>query len=222
MANHGRALIVDAMSTFGALEIDARQVPFVAVVASSNKCLEGVPGVGFALIRRDALELCRGNAHSLSLDLFAQWQGFEKNGQWRFTPPTHVIAALDQALDEHESEGGVHGRGARYARNHQILVDGMEGMGFRCLVARQKQAPIIVTFLMPADPSFQFPHFYERLRNEGYLIYPGKLTAVDSFRIGCIGHLGETEMHAALHAIRTVLGEMGVSSGAPASEPTVA
>ena len=126
VAGHGRALIIDAMSAFGALPLDARQVRFAAVVASSNKCLEGVPGMGFALIRRDVLERCKGNAHSLSLDLFDQWEGFEKNGQWRFTPPTQVIAAFLQALDEHAAEGGVAGRGARYARNHEILVDGME------------------------------------------------------------------------------------------------
>jgi 2-aminoethylphosphonate-pyruvate transaminase len=215
VARHERALIIDAMSTFGALEIDAREVPFVAAVASSGKCLEGVPGMGFALIRRDALELCRGNAHSLSLDLFAQWQGFEKNEQWRFTPPTQVIAALRQALDEHASEGGVKGRGARYARNHWVLVDEMEEMGFRCLVAREMQSPIIATFLMPADPNFEFSHFYERLRSRGFLIYPGKVTVADSFRIGCIGHIGETEIRDALDAIRTVLVELGVSNVSP-------
>jgi 2-aminoethylphosphonate-pyruvate transaminase len=215
VASHGRALIIDAMSTFGALELDAKETPFVAVVASSNKCLEGVPGMGFALIRRDALELCRGNAHSLSLDLYAQWQGFEKNEQWRFTPPTQVVAALDRALDEHASEGGVAGRGARYARNHQVLVDGMEALGFRCLVARDQQAPIIVTFLMPADPNFEFPAFYEHLRVKGFLIYPGKLTAVDSFRIGCIGHIGELEIRAALDAVSASMEDMGVASGVP-------
>jgi 2-aminoethylphosphonate-pyruvate transaminase len=215
VASHGRAFIIDAMSAFGALPLDAAEVPFTAVVASSNKCLQGVPGMGFALIRRDALEQCKGNSHSLSLDLFDQWEGFEKNGQWRFTPPTHVIAAFLQALDEHAGEGGVAGRGARYARNHQVLVDGMEQLGFRCLLARKDQAPIIVTFHMPADPHFSFAEFYERLSARGFLIYPGKLTVADSFRIGCIGDLGEGEIRAALGAIGSVLGEMGVRDGAP-------
>jgi 2-aminoethylphosphonate-pyruvate transaminase len=216
VAVHGRALIIDAMSAFGALPLDSREVPFAAAVASSNKCLEGVPGMGFALIHRDVLEQCKGNAHSLSMDLFDQWKGFEKNGQWRFTPPTQVVAAFLQALDEHASEGGVPGRGARYARNHQILVDGMEALGFRCLLARADQAPIIVTFHMPADPHFSFAEFYERLSVKGFLIYPGKLTVADSFRVGCIGHLGEAEMRAALDAIGSVLEEMGVHDGAPA------
>jgi len=216
VATHGRALVIDAMSAFGALPLDARDIEFAAVCASSNKCLEGVPGMGFALIRRDVLEQCKGNAHSLSLDLFAQRQGFEKNGQWRFTPPTQVIAAFSQALDEHADEGGVAGRGARYARNHQVLVDGMEALGFRCLLPRAVQAPIIVTFLMPVDPCFEFAEFYDRLRDKGFLIYPGKLTVADSFRVGCIGHLGEAEMKAALDAIRTVLEEMGVHDCAPA------
>jgi 2-aminoethylphosphonate-pyruvate transaminase len=216
VAAHGRPLIIDAMSAFGALPLDAREVSFAAVAASSNKCLEGVPGMGFALIRRDLLEQAKGNAHSLSLDLEAQWQGFVKNGQWRFTPPTHVVAAFTQALDEHAAEGGVAGRGARYVRNHQVLVDGMEAMGFRCLLPRAVQAPIIVTFHMPADPKFDFADFYERLSLKGFLIYPGKLTVADSFRVGCIGRLGEIEMRAALQAIGEVLDEMGVHDRAPA------
>jgi 2-aminoethylphosphonate-pyruvate transaminase len=216
VAAHDRHLIIDSMSAFGALALDARQVRFAAVAASSNKCLEGVPGMGFALIRHDVLEQCKGNAHSLSLDLFAQWQGFEKNGQWRFTPPTHVVAAFMQALDEHAEEGGVAGRGARYARNHEVLVDGMEALGFVCLLPRAVQAPIIVTFHMPADEKFDFGEFYERLSDKGYLIYPGKLTVADSFRIGCIGRLGEAEMRGALGAIEGVLEDMGVHDRAPA------
>jgi len=216
VASYRRLLIIDAMSAFGALPLDARQTAFAAVAASSNKCLEGVPGMGFSLIRRDVLEQAKGNAHSLSLDLESQWQGFVKNGQWRFTPPTHVIAAFARALEEHASEGGVAGRGARYSRNHEVLVDGMEEMGFRCLLPRAVQAPIIVTFHMPADPKFDFADFYERLSVKGFLIYPGKLTVADSFRVGCIGRIGEKEMRAALQAISEALDEMGVHELAPA------
>jgi 2-aminoethylphosphonate-pyruvate transaminase len=214
-ARHGRPLLIDAMSAFGAIALDAREIPFDAVIASSNKCLEGVPGLGFALIRRAALETAAGNAHSLSLDLYEQWRGLEANGQWRFTPPTHVLAALDQALDEHVAEGGVAGRGARYRENHQILIDGMSALGFEMLVPRPLQAPIIVTFLMPADPHFVFAEFYERLRQKGFVIYPGKLTIAESFRIGCIGRIGAVEMRAAVAAIGETMGEMGVASGAP-------
>lgn len=215
VAHHKRHLLIDAMSAFGALPLDARHVPFTALMASSNKCLEGVPGMSFAIIRKDALEASANNAHSLSLDLYAQWKGFEANDQWRFTPPTHVIAAFVQALDEHEAEGGVAGRGARYAANHRILVKGMEEMGFRCLLPHALQAPIITTFHMPADQAFVFATFYDQLRDKGFAIYPGKLTVADSFRIGCIGHLGAPEMQAALSAIRTTLAEMGVATGAP-------
>lgn len=214
-AAHGRPLIVDAMSAFGALPIDARRLRFEAVVASSNKCLEGVPGVGFSIVRREALERAKGNSASLSLDLEDQWRGLERNGQWRFTPPTHVLAALDQALDEHVAEGGVAGRGGRYRRNHEVLVDGMLAMGFETLVPRELQAPIIVTFRMPADPAFVFEAFYDRLREKGFVIYPGKLTVAPSFRIGCIGRLGEAEMLGALAAVRETMAEMGVASGAP-------
>ena len=158
-ASAGRSLIVDTMSAFGAIELDATQIAFDAVVASANKCLEGVPGLGFAIIRKSVLESCAGNAPSLSLDLYDQWQGLEANAQWRFTPPTHVIAAFDQALTEHEAEGGVAGRGARYRRNCDILIDGMRSMGFVPLLADELQAPIIVTFHMPADPKFDFQNF---------------------------------------------------------------
>ena len=222
-ARHGRKLIIDAMSAFGAVQLDTREVPFDAVVASSNKCIEGVPGVGFAIIRESLLKECKGNAPSLTLDLYDQWQAMEKNAQWRFTPPTHVIAAFEQALREHEEEGGVAGRGARYRRNCKILVDGMRELGFETLLPDALQAPIIVTFHMPADPSFVFQDFYDHLGERGFVIYPGKLTVADSFRIGCIGRLGDDEMRAALVAVRETLEQMGVTRCGPKqSSPAVA
>ena len=218
VAKAGRSLLVDAMSAFGALPIDAREVPFDALAASSNKCLEGVPGMGFVIVRRSVLEGCAGNSPSLSLDLHDQFVAMEKTAQWRFTPPIHVIVAFHQALTEHAAEGGVAGRGRRYAENCRILVEGMRALGFETLLPDALQAPIIVTFHMPADPKFKFETFYDRLRERGYVIYPGKLTVADSFRIGCIGRLGAEEMRGALAAIRDTLTEMGVKSGAPASK----
>ncbi|MGH6962784.1 MAG: 2-aminoethylphosphonate--pyruvate transaminase [Dongiaceae bacterium] len=215
VARAGRRLLIDAMSAFGALPLDARTIAFDAVAASSNKCIEGVPGVGFVIARQAALEACKGNAHALSLDLLDQWTAMEKTGQWRFTPPIHVIVAFDRALQEHAAEGGVAGRGARYRRNCEILVGAMRALGFETLLPDELQAPIIVTFRMPADPNFRFETFYDRLRERGYVIYPGKLTVADSFRIGCIGRLGKAEMEGALDAIRATLAEMGVHSGAP-------
>ncbi|HJN22644.1 MAG TPA: 2-aminoethylphosphonate--pyruvate transaminase [Rhodospirillales bacterium] len=214
-AKHRRALIVDSMSAFGALPLDVKSVPCDAVMASANKCLEGVPGMGFALIRRAALERAKGNAHSLSLDLYDQWTAMEKTRQWRFTPPTHVIAAFDRALDQFEAEGGVKGRGSRYADNCRTLVDGMREMGFKTLLADEIQAPIIITFLTPADTKFDFQVFYDLLKDRGYVIYPGKLTVADSFRIGCMGALGETEIRGALDAVRATITEMGVADCAP-------
>ena len=217
VASHCRGLLVDAMSSFGAIPIDARRVSFDALVASSNKCLEGVPGVGFCIARRDALQKTQGNSPSLCLDLHDQWDAMTGNNQWRFTPPTHCLMALDQALDELIEEGGVAGRGARYRANHRLLVDGMRQLGFETLLPDGLQAPIIVTFLSPADARFDFGAFYERLRQRGFVIYPGKLTAADTFRVGCIGRLGQTEMTAALAAIREVLDELGVANRTPAS-----
>ena len=217
VAHHGRALLIDAMSAFGALPLDARHTPFEAVVASSNKCLEGVPGVGFCLVRKACLEAAAGNAHSLSLDLHDQWLAMEANAQWRFTPPTHAILAFDKALEEFAAEGGVKGRGARYAKNCRALMDGMTRLGFRPLLPAELQAPIIVTFHQPTDPKFQFQAFYDRLRAKGYVIYPGKLTVAETFRIGCIGALGLEEIQGALGAIEQTLTEMGVTGCAPAA-----
>ena len=214
-AGQGRGLLIDTMSAFGALPLDAQEIPFDAAVASSNKCLEGAPGLGFCIARQAALEASQGRSPSLSLDLYDQWQAMENNGQWRFTPPTHVILALDQALNEFEAEGGVIGRGARYRENCRLLVEGMRAMGFRTLLPDALQAPIIVTFRMPADPRFDFPAFYDGMRAKGYVIYPGKLTVADSFRMGCIGRLGRPEIEGALAAVRSTLGELGVESGAP-------
>jgi 2-aminoethylphosphonate-pyruvate transaminase len=215
VAAAGRKLLIDSMSAFGALPIDARSVTFDAVAASSNKCIEGVPGLGFVLSRIAALENTKGNAVSLTLDLFEQWQNLEKTGQYRFTPPIHCIVAFDQALAEHEREGGVAGRGARYRNNHKILVEGMRALGFETLLPDRLQAPIIVTFHMPADPNFVFEKFYDGLKDRGFVIYPGKLTVADSFRIGCIGRLGEPEMKAFLAAAREVMNTLGVASGRP-------
>lgn len=210
-ARHGKRLLIDAMSAFGALELDARTTKFDAVAASSNKCIEGVPGLGFVVCRRDALAATKGNATTLVLDLHDQWQGLEKTGQFRFTPPIHVIVAFHRALDEFFAEGGVQGRGGRYAANCKVLVEGMRALGFRTLLPDALQAPIIVTFHMPRDPKFQFQRFYDGLKERGFIIYPGKLTVADSFRIGCIGRLDQGHMRAALAAVREVLGEMGVA-----------
>jgi len=210
VAEAGRRLLVDAMSAFGAIELDVGALPCDAVVASANKCLEGVPGMAFAVIRRTLLEASAGNAPSLALDLHDQWQAMQESGQWRFTPPTQVIAALDQALAEHAAEGGVAGRGARYRRNCQALVDGMRALGFETFLPDALQAPVIVAFHAPADPGFDFRAFYDGLAGRGYVIYPGKLTEAETFRIGCMGRIDAEVIEGAVAAVAEVLDEMGV------------
>jgi len=210
VASAGRRLLIDGMSGFGALPCDARHIPFDGLAASANKCLEGVPGVAFVICRRAALESAAGNAGSTVLDLHDQHAAMEATGQWRFTPPTHVMAALDRALVEHAAEGGLAGRAARYRGNCRVLVEGMRALGFTTLLPDALQAPIIVTFHTPGDPRFDFRVFYEKLRERGYVIYPGKLTRIASFRVGCIGRLGEDDVRGALSAVRGVLDDMGV------------
>lgn len=210
VARHGRRLLIDAMSAFGALPLDAREVAFDAVAASSNKCIQGVPGLGFVLARKTALAETKGNATTLVLDLYDQHQAISTTGQYRFTPPIHVIVAFHEALKEFWAEGGVAGRGERYADNARILIDGMRALGFETLLPEARQAPIIVTFHMPKDPAFAFQRFYDALKDRGYVIYPGKLTVADSFRIGCIGDLHAKDMKAFVGVVAEVLKDMGV------------
>ncbi len=215
VADAGRTLLIDAMSSFGAIPLEPANLPFEALVSSANKCIEGVPGFGFVLARKAALEAARGNSHSLSLDLHDQWATMNKTGQWRFTPPTHVVAAFLTALDLHEAEGGVGARGARYARNRDVLVTGMRAQGFETLLPDTWLSPIITTFFCPADPAFSFAGFYAAMKARGFIIYPGKLTEVDSFRLGHIGQVDADVMRAVARAAGEALAEMGVTSAAP-------
>ncbi|SIO07313.1 2-aminoethylphosphonate-pyruvate transaminase [Rhodovulum sp. ES.010] len=215
VAAAGRALLIDSMSAFGAVPLDPRRLQFDAMVSSANKCIEGVPGFGFVIAKRAALDAARGNAHSLSLDVHAQWAHMERTGQWRFTPPTHVVAAFVTALRAHAAEGGVAARGARYAENRDVLVAGMRALGFETLLDDRWLSPIIVTFFCPADPAFSFPAFYDAMKAKGFVLYPGKLTAVESFRIGCIGQMDAQVMRRVVAAAAEVLDDMGVTSAAP-------
>ena len=204
------SLFIDAMSAFGALPLNCKKTKFDAVASSSNKCLEGVPGVSFVLVKNNIIKNAKGNCHSLSLDLYDQWQVMEQNKQWRFTPPTHVLAAFKQAIIEHEREGGVDGRYKRYSNNCKIICKGMKEIGFTKLLPEELQAPIIVTFIQPNNKDFNFEKFYNALSDKNFLIYPGKLTIVDTFRIGCIGNLSEKDMHNTIAAIKEVVQELQI------------
>lgn len=217
VAAHGRRLLVDAMSSFGVLPIDVRTLPAEAIVAASGKCLEGVPGVGFALVERTALQKSAGRCHSVALDLHDQWRGFEENGQWRFTPPTHVVAALHAALGQFFAEGGQPARLRRYASQCTTLVAGMRALGFVPLLRPELQAPVLVTFLAPRDPAYDFHALYTRMQGRGFALYPGKLARLPSFRIGCIGAIDNPTIERAVDALAMTLRELGVRDLAPAA-----
>ncbi len=210
-ARHGRRFLLDSMSAFGALPLDVRTIAVDAIAASSNKCIEGVPGLGFVIAKQAALAETKGNATTLVLDLYDQWQNFVKTGQYRFTPPIHVIVSFHQALMEFFAEGGQPGRGGRYTENGKVLSDGMQALGFKTLLPARLQAPIIYTFHMPTNPAFNFQTFYDALKDRGYVIYPGKLTVADSFRIGCIGRIDAGDMRAFLAVVADVLAKLGVN-----------
>ncbi len=213
---HGRGLIVDAMSSFAALEISARRMRFDALIAASGKCLEGVPGMGFVFLRKDILAACEGQSQSLAMDLHDQYVYMEKTGQWRFTPPTHVLVALDEAIRQFQEEGGQPARLARYESNYQTLIAGMSAMGFKPFLDPSIQAPIIVTFHAPGDPRYEFKRFYEAAKRHGFILYPGKLTQIETFRVGCIGAIGPVEMQQAVHAVRLALTDLGITRAEPA------
>jgi 2-aminoethylphosphonate-pyruvate transaminase len=213
---HGKGLIVDAMSSFAALPIDTRTTRFDALIAASGKCLEGVPGMGFVFLRQAILDSCAGNSQSLAMDLHDQHVYMGKTGQWRFTPPTHVVAALSEALTQYVEEGGQSARLARYTANYRALVDGMAALGFQPFLRPEVQAPIIVTFHAPAHANYDFKKFYEGAKARGFMLYPGKLTQVETFRVGCIGAIGPNEMRQAVEAIADTLREMQIPNGKPA------
>ncbi|MFY9512662.1 MAG: 2-aminoethylphosphonate--pyruvate transaminase [Rubrivivax sp.] len=213
---HGKGLIVDAMSSFAALPIDATQIRFDALVAASGKCLEGVPGMGFVFLRQAILDGCAGNSQSLAMDLHDQHVYMGKTGQWRFTPPTHVVVALSEALTQFVEEGGQPARLARYTDNCRTLIAGMAELGFKPFLKPALQAPIIVTFHAPAHPAYDFKRFYAAAKQRGFMLYPGKLTELDTFRVGCIGAIGRNEMRQAVEAVADTLREMGIPNGAPA------
>lgn len=215
-AAHDKGLIVDAMSSFAALPIDARQIRFDALIAASGKCLEGVPGMGFVFIRKTVLAGCEGRSQSLAMDLYDQYAYMEKTTQWRFTPPTHVVVALAEAIAQFEEEGGQVARLARYTSNYQTLITGMAKLGFKPFLDPAIQAPIIVTFHAPADTRYDFKTFYAAARARGFVLYPGKLTQIETFRVGCIGAIGAYEMEQAVQAIASALADMGIASAAPA------
>ncbi|SPE39455.1 2-aminoethylphosphonate--pyruvate transaminase [Candidatus Sulfopaludibacter sp. SbA3] len=206
----GAAYIVDAMSSFGAIPLSLAAARIDFLISSANKCIEGVPGFGFVLARRGRLLEAKGRARTLSLDLYAQWAGLEDDGQFRFTPPTHVLLAFHEALLELEAEEGVAGRAARYGANHARLMRGMSELDFEAYLAPEDQSDVITTFRYPQHPGFRFEEFYQRLSDLGFIIYPGKLTAEPCFRIGTIGRLSLPDIDALLTAMRRVLEEMGV------------
>ncbi len=210
VAKYGARYFVDAMSSFGAVPVNLAKCNIDYLVSSANKCIEGVPGFSFVLCKLSSLQQTAGYARSLSLDLLDQYRGLERNGQFRFTPPTHALVAFRQALAELEAEGGVPGRAKRYRTNYETLIAGMRRMGFKEYLKPEDQGYIITSFLYPDDRNFVFETFYESLNQKGYVIYPGKVSDADCFRIGNIGRIFEPDVRALLAAIRETIQEMGV------------
>ncbi len=197
---------MDAMSSFGGIPFDVAELQADYLISSANKCIQGVPGFGFIIAKRETLARCNGNARSLSLDLYDQWREMEeKGGKWRYTSPTHVVRAFVQALKELDEEGaendGVKCRYERYRENHRVLVDGMRSLGFRTLLPDQNQSPIITSFHSPDHRAYDFKRFYNELKSRGFVIYPGKVTIADTFRIGNIGAIRPEDMRRLVDAV---------------------
>ncbi|MBJ3813875.1 2-aminoethylphosphonate--pyruvate transaminase [Shimwellia pseudoproteus] len=198
-----KGYIVDAMSSFGAIPLDVAELHIDYLISSANKCIQGVPGFAFVIARRAALAGCAGRSRSLSLDLYDQWRCMEDNhGKWRFTSPTHTVLAFAQALRELADEGGIASRHQRYCHNQQQLVAGMRQLGFTPLLEADQHSPIITAFRAPQHPQWRFAEFYQRLKARGFVIYPGKVSQSDCFRIGNIGEVYPADIAALLSAIK--------------------
>lgn len=204
----GVGLIIDAMSSFGAYPIEVTSLQFDALIAASGKCLEGVPGMGFVFLRQAIIESCVNNSPSISLDLYDQYHYMEKTGQWRFTPPTHVVVALYEAILQFFEEGGQPARLARYQQNSQVLLKGMKALGIEPFLNEADLSAIIITFLAPNSAQYEFKTLYDVAKKEGFMLYPGKLTEVETFRVGSIGAISELEMRQAVNAIAYALEKM--------------
>ena len=213
---HGRRLMIDAVASFGGFPLDVAALDAEAVFVSPNKCLESVPGVAMVIAKRDALEAAAGRSASVVLDLHAQWRFFEDVGWWRWTPPTHVVAALARACERHRREGGTARRLERYRRNWRRLVEGLRARGLRTLLPDDAAAPIIATFHDPDHPAYTFEGLYDALERQGIVIFPGRLTATGTFRIGIMGDLVESDMDVILAAMDEALAEIGVDTTQPA------
>jgi 2-aminoethylphosphonate-pyruvate transaminase len=209
-AVRGRAFIVDAMSSFGGIPLDVRSAGIDVLVSSANKCIEGVPGFGFVLARRALIEAAHGRARSLSLDLSAQLRGLDQNAQFRFTPPTHALLAFHRALVELREEGGIEARARRYRTNAELLTAGMAKLGFQTFLPDGERGYIITSFRYPKHPAWRFEQFYAALSERGFVIYPGKVSDADCFRIGSIGQLHASDVEALLAAVADVLRGSGI------------
>jgi 2-aminoethylphosphonate-pyruvate transaminase len=201
--SHKKVFIADTMSSFGGMPMDMAEIGIDYLVTSSNKCIQGVPGFGVIVVKTSELEKCKGNSHSLCMDLYDQWKQMDGSGKWRYTSPTHVVRAFYQALDELEKEGGVAARYARYCKNQKTLVDGMTSLGYRTLLPKEMQSPIITSFLYP-DSGFKFFDFYEKVKAKGFVLYPGKISNADTFRIGNIGEVYPEDISRLIEVIREV------------------
>ena len=204
--SHGKVVILDAMSSFGGIPMDINELGIDFMISSANKCIQGVPGFGFVIAKRSEIEKCKGQARSLSLDLYAQWHCMETNhGKWRFTSPTHTVRAFYQALIELEQEGGISARHQRYQTNQTSLVAGMRSLGFKPLLDESLHSPIITSFYSPSHSDYQFKAFYERLKAQGFVIYPGKVSNADCFRIGNIGDVHPSDLQGLIVAIKNAM-----------------
>lgn len=208
--NYNRLYIVDAMSSFGAYPIPLKKYSIDYLISSSNKCIEGVPGFSFIIARLTSLLPTKSHARTLSLNLYAQWEGFEKDGQFRFTPPTHAILAFNQALQELEMEGGIIKRAERYRENYRVTLVGMESLGFNTYLPPELRGYIITSFNYPDHPDFYFLEFYDHLRIKGFIIYPGKLSHANYFRIGHIGRLDARDAYSLISAVRATLEDLHI------------
>lgn len=199
----GKTTIVDAMSAFGGIPMDMEKSGMDYLISSSNKCIQGVPGFSFIIAAKEKLALCEGNAHSHSLDVYDQWKTMDKKGKWRFTSPTHTVRAFQQALNELDSEGGIEKRYERYSENQRRLAKGMKEMGYEPLLNETLQSPVITAFCYPS-PEFEFKDFYEKMKKKGFVLYPGKVSEAETFRIGNIGEVYSNDIDRLLKAIGEV------------------
>jgi 2-aminoethylphosphonate aminotransferase len=197
-------MIVDAMSSFAAVPISMHAMNISYLAASSNKNIQGMPGVAFCIANKNKLESIRHQKpRNYYLNLYAQYHYFSSTGQMRFTPPVQTLYALKLAIDELKREG-VEQRYRRYCKSWETLIKRISELGLKHQVEEPNHSKIVTAIIEPDSISFDFNDMHDYFYNRGFTIYPGKL-GEKTFRVANMGDINYKDIEVFSELLKTYL-----------------